>query len=202
MNPCLQEGDWRAYLDGELPAEELARAGEHLERCETCRGVHRALASRAAMVSGLMMNLETPPVAMPRPAAARSTRKWVVAGLAAAALVAAALVLAPSRVQTVEAPEIAPRVADVRPPEKAPVGQDVAPVAPKPVEIKAEPVHRLPRGRAVPARAQSAQYFLALDEEPIETGTVMRVTLANGIEADVIVDGDGRPRAIRAAHKY
>ena len=48
-------------------------------------------------------------------------------------------------------------------------------------------------------RTPQLQYFLAFDEEPIDTGTVMRVALEGGIEADVIVDASGRPRAIRAA---
>jgi hypothetical protein len=38
---------------------------------------------------------------------------------------------------------------------------------------------------------------MALDEEPIDTGLVMRVALPSGMQADVIVDGDGRARAIR-----
>ena len=42
------------------------------------------------------------------------------------------------------------------------------------------------------------QYYLALDDEPIDTGVVMRVALdGTGIQADVIFDAEGRPRAIR-----
>jgi hypothetical protein len=70
--------------------------------------------------------------------------------------------------------------------------QAVAPVV-KPPEI-------------APARAKSpkrekpqpVQYYLALDDEPIDTGVVMRVALdGTGVQADVIFDSEGRPRAIR-----
>jgi hypothetical protein len=42
-------------------------------------------------------------------------------------------------------------------------------------------------------------YFLALDDDPIELGVVVRVALdgAAAVQADVVFDADGRPRAIR-----
>jgi hypothetical protein len=42
-------------------------------------------------------------------------------------------------------------------------------------------------------------YYLALDDEPIDMGVVMRVALdsAASVQADVIFDAEGRPRAIR-----
>jgi len=46
-------------------------------------------------------------------------------------------------------------------------------------------------------RAKSLQYYMPLDEEPIETGTVVRVAFQDGMQADVIVDAAGRARAIR-----
>jgi hypothetical protein len=60
------------------------------------------------------------------------------------------------------------------------------------------PAHHASRARVPRRRTQPVQYYLALDDEPIDTGTVMRVALASGAEADVIVDSEGRPRAIRA----
>jgi len=43
-----------------------------------------------------------------------------------------------------------------------------------------------------------ADYYLPLDDEPIETGTVMRVGLANGdVQAELILGPDGRAHAIR-----
>jgi hypothetical protein len=55
---------------------------------------------------------------------------------------------------------------------------------------------------AVPTAAQPTDtdhsYFLALDDEPIETGIVMRVASPSGdFQADVIVGPDGRAHAIR-----
>ena len=185
MTGCLQEGDWRAYLDGELP--DMAGAGEHLTVCAACREVYEEIAGRASRVASLMMDLEAAPVPMVRKAARRPVRAWVTAGMAVAAALAAAFVLAPQRVQTVEAPTMARRA-----PEPA-----AAPPAP-PVEVAvSEP--KVSRSRVVrPRRAPRPQYYLALDDQPIETGTVMRVAFESGIQADVIVDSDGRPRAIRA----
>ena len=184
MTGCLQEGDWRAYLDGELP--DMAGAGEHLTECAACREVYDEIAGRASRVASLMMDLDAAHVPVVRKAVRRPLRAWVTAGMALAAALAAAFVLAPQRVQTVEAPTIAQRA-----PEPA-----AAPPAP-PVEVAAS-VPRAPRARVRPRRAARPQYYLALDDQPIETGTVMRVAFESGIQADVIVDSDGRPRAIRA----
>ena len=49
---------------------------------------------------------------------------------------------------------------------------------------------------AVPPRATLAG-FMALDDDPIDAGVVLRVALAAGQQADVIYSSDGRPRAIR-----
>lgn len=187
MTGCLQEGDWRAYLDGELP--DMVGAGQHLTECEACREVYEEIAGRASRVASLMMDLDAAPVPVVREAPRRPVRAWVTAGMAVAAALAAAFVLAPQRVQTVEAPTIAQRA-----PEPAAVPPQ--PAAP-PVEVAAsEP--KVSRSRSVRPRAPRPQYYLALDDQPIETGTVMRVAFESGIQADVIVDSDGRPRAIRA----
>jgi hypothetical protein len=56
-----------------------------------------------------------------------------------------------------------------------------------------------PRARS-PKRVKPPQveYYLALDDEPIDTGIVMRAALDGaGVQADVIFDAEGRPRAIR-----
>lgn len=191
MTGCLQEGDWRAYLDGELP--DMAGAGEHLNECAACRAVYAEVAGRASRVSELMMDLDATPVpmvAMVRKAARRPVRAWVTAGLAVAAALAAVFVLAPQRVQTVQAPTIAQRAPE---PEREPVA---APPTP-PVEVAAS-APRVSRPRVRPRKAPRPQYYLALDDQPIETGTVMRVAFESGGQADVIVDSDGRPRAIRA----
>ena len=51
--------------------------------------------------------------------------------------------------------------------------------------------------RSLPA-LQVNDTFLALDNDPIEAGVVLRVALGpREVPADVIIDADGRPRAIR-----
>ena len=79
-------------------------------------------------------------------------------------------------------------------PPPAPVAVQEAPAAEAVVAAPVLPVRRAAARRARPA---PVQYYMALDEEPIDTGLVMRVALASGMQADVIVDGDGRARAIR-----
>ena len=184
MSQCWQEGDWRAYLDGELPSEATAEGRAHLEHCRACAGMHREIAERAARIGALMLELETVPAVARR--AGRSNWKWAAAAVALAAALAAAFVLTPRRVE-------APTVAHTQAPAAAPV------VAPTPVVTPVPVLASQPRPvRAARRRVQQQlQYFLALDEEPIDTGTVMRVTLENGIQADVIVDSGGRARAIR-----
>lgn len=191
MSECPREGAWRAYLDGELPPDEMARAGEHLERCAVCAALHRDLAGRAARVGILMADLADVPAPgvrmVARVAPSRPRWIWAAAGLAAAAALAAAFALAPGH----HAPAIPARVAIIEAPP-SPAVETARPIVP------AAAVRRVPRVHPLRHRAQPRpQYFLALDEEPIDTGTVMRVSLAGGIEADVIVDSEGRPRAIR-----
>ncbi len=183
MSRCWQEGEWRAYLDGELPADETAWGREHLAQCAVCAAVHQELAARAARVGAWMTELEGVPAVVRRREPARPRWQWAAAGLAVAAALAAAFVLTPRRVEVVEAPRVAE-----------------SPAAPPAVATPLSPVaaHRVSRAGALRRRAPRLQYYLALDDEPIDTGTVMRVALASGAEADVIVDSAGRPRAIRA----
>ena len=56
----------------------------------------------------------------------------------------------------------------------------------------------IPKPAPPPRTAELARPFIALDNEPIETGVVVRVAFGpNQIQADVIVAPDGRPRAYR-----
>jgi hypothetical protein len=122
-----------------------------------------------------------------RPAPARRWKPVAAAVLALAATAALAFVLLPRRTEAPQ-PVAAPHIAPVRPA----IEQAVLPAAKAP-ELS-------------PARAKSpkrvkppeVQYYLALDDEPIDTGVVMRVALdGTGIQADVIFDSEGRARAIR-----
>jgi hypothetical protein len=59
------------------------------------------------------------------------------------------------------------------------------------------PVPRHSKRQPAKPRA-TADYYLALDDDPIETGVVMRVALGPAeLPADVIFDQDGRARAVR-----
>ncbi len=190
MRQCLQEGELRAWLDGELPAGEKQGVEQHLAECAKCAASSREISARAARVSAWMESL-SPDIRMP---AAAPRRRWVArpAVWAGAAALAAGLVLA---------------VLATRPP-KGPVEQAVAP---PPVRVAAPEVQvatpaaavstpvaaRVRRPPVRKARQVPVQYYMALDEEPIDTGLVMRVALPSGLQADVIVDADGRARAIR-----
>jgi hypothetical protein len=78
-----------------------------------------------------------------------------------------------------------------------PPSPDAVQEAPAATTVVSVPVLPVRRAAARRARPTPVQYYMALDEEPIDTGVVMRVALPSGMQADVIVDGDGRARAIR-----
>jgi hypothetical protein len=79
---------------------------------------------------------------------------------------------------------------------QAPVVQPVAPSLPVVVSTAEEPDARM--ATAKPRRAAPrSESFLALDDEPIEGGIVMRVTVPGSTPADILFSPDGRARAIR-----
>lgn len=192
MKECWGEGELRAWIDGELPAEQASALETHLAGCSECAAAYQAVAARAKRVSLLLGELSADvPVAVPA-VRGGSFRPVAWAGIAAiAAAVILAVVLSYRR-----GPE------PVRVVPQAPVAVSVpAPAVSDPVPAvavtAAAPVRRAPRVTPRPPRATSVQYYMGLDEEPIDTGVVMRVALPTGMQADVIVDGDGRARAIR-----
>ena len=193
MTECWADGELRAYVDRELTVDVEVRLAAHLKRCPECEARYRELAGRSARVMELVGALPEPewsglPVC---PVARRRGRPWrwaVAAGALAAALAVVGL-MPPKRVE-----------------EPARTEQPAAPVAsapalgPAPVHARIQPAHargmRHPR-RAAPARAAETD-FVALDNEPIDTGVVMRVALGNeNVLADVVYSADGRARAIR-----
>jgi len=190
MKQCLGQGELRAWVDRELPPERALAVEQHLAECAGCAVAYEAISARAARVSGWMaaLSADVPmPVAAPRKAILPRT-VWVgVAALAAGLLLAAALSRQPGKrpVQATVAVPPAPVVVQETPLVAAMVAPAPAPVA----RVRRRPVR--------PARTSPVQYYMALDEEPIDTGLVMRVALPSGLQADVIVDGDGRARAIR-----
>ena len=212
MRECWPDGALRALVDRELPAEDLSRLLAHLEECGRCAGRCRELSVRAERVLGLIGELAEPGAVEPEarmtwkpvaPVPAHRNR-WAAAAVVAAAVAAgwsAFALLAPKSVQ-------APAEAHVQKPaalEKTPVAEIPLPDLPSPTDPRpAVAPHRMtpskPPQRALrtpPARASLAG-FVALDDDPIDAGVVMRVALAEGrMQADVIYSPDGRPRAIR-----
>jgi anti-sigma factor RsiW len=188
MNECSAEGGLRAYLDRELPPEEMTQIAVHLGGCAACHTRYNELAGRAARVAALMETLQAGPIGQQF---APTGRRWRT-GAAVLALAAAAALAFVLLAKRTEAPASTPMVAPHAAPARRAVEQAIAPVV-KPPELSP------PRAKS-PKRAKPAevQYYLALDDEPIDTGVVMRVALdGTGVQADVIFDAEGRPRAIR-----
>ncbi|MGO9258088.1 MAG: zf-HC2 domain-containing protein [Bryobacteraceae bacterium] len=256
MTECWPDGALRAFLDRELPPEDLTRLSAHLEECPRCSLRCRELSARAVRVLELVGGLAEPaaavqvarpprkPIGMRRP----HTGRWVAAAVALAAGWAALALLTPKHVQapahdlethmqgprtavpgrapvpatapladlpappgrasaTVPAPVPASqRLADLpAPPGRASATVPATVPAPGPASqpLPVRALNRLtprPMRRAFPAAPQRATLagFVALDDDPIDAGVVMRVALAEGrMQADVIYSQDGRPRAIR-----
>ncbi len=192
MTECWSEGELRAYLDRELPAEQLERLAAHVAECAECGRVLAGLEARAAWVGGLMQEL-------PGTVAAHRERhgwRWVAAAAALAAGLAVAALLAPRHVAPPRVASKAPGSPAVATPVEPPF--TAAAVAPVPVEPRETPVRRtVPRKRA-PRPAPRDEGFVSLSDEPFETGVVMRVALGPAeVPADVVFGSDGRARAIR-----
>ena len=191
MSQCWSEGELRAYLDRELPARDVERVAGHLKDCQACGRVCAELAGRAASVAALLEVLPEPlpPSRIPSiaPKAAHTGRWLAAAGLAAALTVV--LVMAPWRSQPGSRPAPPPQTAARIVPAPAP------PVAsPQPLKVKPAIIRRATPPRPKPR----VEDYVALDDEPIEAGVVVRVGLNGGqVPADVIFGPDGRARAIR-----
>ena len=190
MTQCWPEGALRAYLDGELPAEDMQRVAAHLGDCTVCDGLCRELAARAAHVSALMELLPEWGAAMPRAAIPAGRRaNWIAIAVVLAAGLALAAYLLPDRHprEAVVLPAPAPA------PAPPPVAVTVAEMTPAPAE---QPAQRRPR-RVRPTAPEPA-YFVALDDEPFESGVIMRVGVKPGnAQADIVFGPDGRAHAFR-----
>ena len=194
MTQCWSEGEVRAYLDGELPARDMDRVAGHLAECAGCRALCTELEARAARLNAWMEALPDPAAsirvpALPRPA--RAGRRWAEAAVGLAASLVIAMMLLPKRTAQV--------VISPPPQIDAPHGLAQPPATVKPAIIR--------RGNvpppAPPKPKLQVQYYVALDNEPIETGLVVRVGLNGGqVPADVIVGPDGRARAIRLVSEF
>jgi hypothetical protein len=191
MTQCWSEGELRAYLDRELPARDVERVAGHLLDCQACAHVCAELAARAARINVLLELLPEPSLPSKIPAIApraAHTGRWLAASGLAAAL-ALALITASFRQQPGSTPAA---------PGAAATKISPAPVAPgtpaPPLEVKPAIVRR-----KLPAKPKPrVEYYVTLDDEPIEAGVVVRVGLNGGqVPADVIFGPDGRARAIR-----
>jgi anti-sigma factor RsiW len=176
MKNCWPDGDLRAYVDGELTAAARGRIAVHLAACPACEASYREIAERTAWVSAVMaLSESTPRTATPR----RRSRRWRMAVLPLAAAFAIAFTMLPKR-------------APVRP---APVARVVVPPVSVPI---AAPVARPVVHRPVPRTSAPSEEFLRLDDDPIETATIVRVSADNGaLQAELIIGPDGRAHAIR-----
>ena len=199
MKECWRDGDLRAYLDGELSPAETARLAAHLAECHECEARYDEVAGRAGMVSGLMESLGEmePRAAVHSPQPVHSRRRWAGAAAAIAAGIAIAAMLIPKSSRAPETPVVfeagtvpsRPRIAGAGVAREAAIE---ATEAPRTVAARSTN-GRSPRRRQLPR-----DVFLALDDEPIETGVVVRMTLGDEqIPADVVFGKDGRARAIR-----
>jgi anti-sigma factor RsiW len=194
MKECWSEGDLRAYHDGELLPVDLQRVAAHLAVCPKCEALADEVAGRASRVAKLMSSLPEPrqvmwtPRRVTRPA--RVWPRWTAAAAALAAGLAMAFWPTPRPVEQVE------RVAAPAPVKMASFPPNV-PSAAAPVNAVPVQSARVARSRPAPKR-RAQDVFLALDDEPIETGMVIRVALGEAeIPAEVVFGKDGRPRAIR-----
>jgi hypothetical protein len=192
MTECWSEGALRAYLDRELPTGDMQRVAAHLGECKVCDGLCTELAARAAHVSALLELLPEWSAGMPRPAiAARPRPHWFGIAVALAAGLAVAAYLLADRT---------PRDATVRP-EPAPVLTS----APAPSAIAVAAVDAAPSEPPTPRRVRRVRrpapepaYFVALDDEPFESGVIMRVDVKPGnVQADIVFGPDGRAHAFR-----
>src|ERR1019366_9467622 len=95
MTQCWQEGALRAYLDGELPTEDMQRVAAHLGDCTVCDGLCMELAARAAHVSALMALLPEWSGATAR--APHRRPNWIGIAVALCAGLALAAYLLPDR---------------------------------------------------------------------------------------------------------
>jgi hypothetical protein len=213
MSQCWPEGALRAQLDRELAPDEMDRVTAHLGECAECARLSAELAARAdrvgAWLEELPAVLPVPELVWVAPAPRRTTagRRFLgansTAGLAAA--LAAGLVLAALLLPRHREPAAGPAHAVVSAPAAnlAPAAGELPAVMAMPVRTAALPrlsrrVQRPSLLRLQPQARTVSNEFLALDDEPIETGVVMRVGVEPGnMQADVVFGPDGRAHAIR-----
>lgn len=216
MIACMTEGKLRACLDGELPSDEARSASRHLLSCERCRDEMGRLRTRASRVATLMGFLE--PVSpgpqqdgaaalvhihgrVPEGRGARPIR-WAAIG-ALAVLILLSLMI-PKILRRPGLPAVAVGSKAAAPASIASgAGLAEASLPAPEIQTSAQPAQSQARPRV--------DCYLALDNgEPVQMGFVVRMSLpasilapwesaqdSRQIQADVVIDEDGRARAIR-----
>lgn len=204
MTQCWQEGALRAYLDGELPPEDVERVAAHLGNCTVCDSLFTELSGRAAHVSALLELLPDADFVVPHaPSLPHRGANWVSIAVALAAGLALAAYLLPARQPramlvppgpaSVPAPTATAAAALTLAKNPALTGAMNRAMTPVPVERFAPR-----RPRRVSQNAPDPNYFVALDDEPFESGVIMRVDVTPGnVQADIVFGPDGRARAFR-----
>jgi hypothetical protein len=171
-------------LDRELPSAEMEQVTAHLSECAACHSLCTELEGRAAHIGALMAALDAPSVAgsAPRITGPRPSHRWVPVAVALAAGLALAYYVLPK-------PQ--PRIAVSAPLAVAsPVRAASAPVDSP--TLKAAAPHRARRA------APKSEAFIALDDEPFESGVILRVDVPDtNVQADIVFSPDGRARAYR-----
>src|SRR5215510_11117936 len=107
MTNCWSEGALRAYLDRELPAEDMKSVAAHLGECSSCDALCVELAGRAARVFALLESLPEPErVAWKKPEPTRVLSRWLWPGVAAAMAAGLAIIgwIAPKKLEPLPVP--------------------------------------------------------------------------------------------------
>lgn len=206
---CLHDGTLQAYLDRELPENEMRGAGAHVETCAVCRGRLAALEATAQRVHASLDvltagELAAPVEAMGPKAAAASPAPWRWIAVAAALVLAASAGLylaANHRVQP-----IARKIAASPAVRAVPVRETLSrPVLRPSIRVRKRFPTRHPGAPLAPAPSNG---FIALgDSDPMQIGVVVRVKVpvadtwfpgaTQEVAADLVIGEDGRARAIR-----
>ena len=110
---CEYSGRLIAWMDGELPGEEATNVEWHVGQCAECR---QAVNAYAEVSGAFLAGYEAEMAAQPRP----KTSRWAIGGVAAAAVMVAAILFAPPRAEQlsvfVPPPPHAPAMAFEQPP--------------------------------------------------------------------------------------
>jgi hypothetical protein len=180
----------------------MERVAAHVELCSECGDHWAELAGRAQRVSALINTLPDPDrtVSILRAPRRAKTATWRWAGAAAA--LAAGLVLGIVMMPKPHPPQVtavapAPKIVVLPTPDTPDTTELSTPAVRSAVARPGRTRAVRPVGR-VSAKPQSDDGFVALDDEPVDIGVVLRVALGpKGVPADVIFGSDGRPHAIR-----